>query len=78
MRVTHATPASRRFEFAQGNSSKFWEVRQDSHEVVVRYGRIGTGGQSVRKPLKDAAAAEKHIEKLIREKTGKGYVEVAA
>lgn len=78
MRLTHATPASRRFEFVEGTSSKFWEVHREGNDVVIRFGRIGTGGQAVRKPLKDAAAAERHVEKLIREKTGKGYVEVPA
>jgi predicted DNA-binding WGR domain protein len=75
MRVAHATPATRRFEFVEGSSSKFWEVRRDGDDVVVRYGRIGSTGQSVRKMFKDADSADRHVEKLVREKTGKGYVE---
>lgn len=76
MRVTHAKPSARRFEYVEGTSNKFWEVRREGNDVLVRYGRIGMAGQSVREPLKDTAAAERHVEKLIREKTGKGYTEV--
>jgi DNA ligase 1 len=74
---TKTTSPTRRFEFVEGNSSKFWEVRRDGNDIVVRYGRIGTAGQSVRKPLKDTETTEQHVEKLIREKTGRGYVEVS-
>jgi predicted DNA-binding WGR domain protein len=44
---------------------------------VVRFGRNGTAGQTSTKEFQDAAAAWSHAEKLIREKTSKGYVEVA-
>jgi DNA ligase-1 len=65
----------RRFEFVDGGSSKFWEVSRDGLAVTVRYGRIGTAGQSKTKELGDEAAGVRHAEDLIREKTGKGYVE---
>ena len=45
-------------------------------EMTVRYGRIGTNGQSSVKSFADAATASKQAEKLIKEKTGKGYREV--
>jgi predicted DNA-binding WGR domain protein len=72
------TPAAGmpRFEFAQGNSSKFWQLIRGT-EVMVQYGRIGTQGQSNVKSFPDVAAANKHADKLISEKTGKGYVEVS-
>ena len=41
-------------------------------------GKIGTDGQTNVKTLADADAATKHAEKLIKEKTGKGYVEKPA
>jgi hypothetical protein len=47
-------------------------------DVVVNYGRKGTAGQTNTKSFADAAAAQKHADKLIQEKTGKGYVEVRA
>lgn len=71
-----AAPAARRFEFVEGSSSKFWEVAQAGKEVTVRYGRIGTAGQTNTKAFADAVTAAKHAEKLIAEKTGKGYREV--
>ena len=42
-------------------------------DVTVRFGRIGTNGQEQTKSFADAAAAAKHVDKLIAEKTAKGY-----
>ena len=67
----------RHFEFVDGSSSKFWEVGVNGTDVTVRYGRIGTDGQTQTKSFGDAAAAQKHADKLIAEKTKKGYSEVA-
>ena len=69
---------SRRFEFVDAKSSKFWEIRQTDHEVTVRYGKIGTEGQTMTKPFDDAPAAAKHAEKLVSEKLKGGYAEVGA
>lgn len=65
----------RRFEFVGGTSAKFWEVTYGGCEVTVRYGRLGTDGQSLTKTFTDEAAARMHAEKLIGEKTKKGYKE---
>ena len=73
--ATSAT-AVRRFEFAEGNSNKFWEIAVQGVEVTVRYGRIGTSGQSSVKSFPDGGAAAQQAAKLIAEKTAKGYVEV--
>ncbi|MDO5623582.1 MAG: DUF4132 domain-containing protein [Pseudomonadota bacterium] len=67
-----------RFELIEGKSAKFWEVQCDGDSLTVRYGRIGTQGQTQTKTLADATAALKERDKLIREKTGKGYSEVDA
>jgi predicted DNA-binding WGR domain protein len=45
-------------------------------EVTVRYGRVGSQGQNNVKSFADDAAAVRHADKLIQEKTGKGYLEV--
>jgi DNA ligase-1 len=66
---------TRHFEFVEGSSAKFWEISAEGNEVAVRFGRIGTQGQKQTKTLADADAAARHIEKLIGEKTKKGYVE---
>lgn len=61
------------FELVEGKSAKFWEIAVDGAEVTVRYGRIGTNGQSKPKSFPDAESAQAHAEKLISQKTGKGY-----
>lgn len=66
----------RRFEFAEGGSSKFWEIWRDGTEVRTRYGRIGTDGQITVKVEADEEKARKLCDKLIKEKTTKGYVPV--
>jgi predicted DNA-binding WGR domain protein len=71
-------PTMRRFELVEGKSSKFWEVGRDGSTYTVRYGRIGTQGQSLEKTAASDAQAEVEVNKLIKEKTGKGYQEVAA
>lgn len=65
----------RRFELSDGVSNKFWEVEQVGCEVQVRYGKIGTAGQSQSKSHADESAATLALDKLIKEKTGKGYAE---
>lgn len=68
----------RYFEFVEGSSAKFWEISSSGNEVTVRYGRIGTNGQTQVKTLADGDAATKHAEKLVKEKTAKGYEEKPA
>lgn len=72
-----ATPpsAARRFELVEGGSAKFWEIRVQGASHTVTYGRLGTAGQSKTKDFADAAAAARDAEKLIAEKTAKGYSE---
>jgi DNA ligase-1 len=71
-----AAPAGvRHFEFVEGTSSKYWEVWVEGNEVRTRYGRIGSQGSTTIKKLPDEAAARVAADKLVREKTGKGYVE---
>lgn len=67
----------RRFEFVGGGSAKFWEISHRDSNVSVRFGRLGTNGQSQTKDLGSEAAAAVHVAKLINEKLAKGYVETA-
>jgi DNA ligase 1 len=67
--------AVRHFEYVEGPSSKFWEISVNGSEVTVRYGRIGTAGASKVKTHADAQAARREADRLITEKTDKGYVE---
>jgi DNA ligase len=70
-----ATMAKRYFEYQDDKSSKFWEIDVNGNDVTVRFGRIGANGQTQTKSFGDAAAAQKHADKLIGEKTQKGYKE---
>ena len=72
-----STTSKRHFEFAGGGSDKFWEIEVAGKEVTVRFGRRGAKGQTNTKAFPDEAAAKKHADTLIAEKTGKGYVEAA-
>ena len=76
--TTKNKPMSNRyFEFVDGKSSKFWEIFQNGTDVTVRFGRIGTNGQTQTKSFGDEAEATRHAGKLIGEKTKKGYTEKA-
>jgi predicted DNA-binding WGR domain protein len=68
----------RRLIFMDAKSSKFWTIRQEGNEHTVTYGRIGTLGQTSSKNFESEALAQKDVDKLIKEKLGKGYVDEAA
>ena len=67
-----------RYEFTEGTSNKFWEIRRDGSEVTTRWGRIGTDGQEKTKEYDDDEKAQKEYDKLVKAKTKKGYVAVEA
>jgi uncharacterized protein (TIGR02996 family) len=69
---------ARLFEFRGGGSDKFWEITVVGAEHTVRYGRVGTDGQSKTKSFPSEDKASAAAEKLISQKTGKGYSEVLA
>jgi predicted DNA-binding WGR domain protein len=62
-----------RYEFIEGTSRKFWEASLRGTQLVVRWGRIGTQGQSKVFEFPTAAAARDKQTRLIREKAAKGY-----
>ena len=65
----------RYFEFVEGTSNKFWEIRVEGTTFFTRYGKIGTDGQTTQKDWPDEAKAQAEADKLINEKTRKGYIE---
>ncbi|RZN50696.1 DUF4132 domain-containing protein [Escherichia sp. E13S3] len=65
----------RHFIYQDEKSHKFWAVEQQGNELHISWGKVGTNGQSQVKSFADAAAAAKAEQKLIAEKTKKGYVE---
>ena len=62
-----------RFEFSDAKSQKFWEIQLAGLSHTVNYGRIGTNGQSKTKEFPDEDKARVSAEKLIAEKSKKGY-----
>lgn len=66
----------RKFECIDAKSSKFWEVGVHGKTLHVTFGKIESGGQSKAKEFPTTEKAIAEMEKLIREKTVKGYVEV--
>ncbi|PRY41720.1 DUF4132 domain-containing protein [Umezawaea tangerina] len=72
----------RRWELIAGGSAKFWQIGRDGASVTVRYGRLGTAGQTKVKDFGSEESAVAHVDKLVAEKEKKGYrsdgAEVAA
>jgi len=66
---------TRTFEFSEGTSNKFWSISLDGSSHTVRYGRIGTAGQTSTADFPSESQARKSYDKLIAEKLKKGYVE---
>ncbi len=64
-------------ELVDGKSSKFWRAKTEGSDLVVNYGRIGTGGQTKTKSLGDDAAALAELDKVAASKRKKGYADVA-
>jgi predicted DNA-binding WGR domain protein len=77
--VTSVTPSEpsvpRHFTCSEEGSSKFWEVVVDGNQLTIRFGRIGTNGQTQTKTFTTPEAAGREQEKLIRSKLAKGYIE---
>jgi predicted DNA-binding WGR domain protein len=69
---------TRSFEFVGGDSAKFWEITDDGLDLTVRYGRLGTNGQSKTTTFGSVEAAAAQAGKLIAEKIRKGYAETGA
>jgi predicted DNA-binding WGR domain protein len=65
----------RYFELIDDNSSKFWEISTSRTEIKVRYGTIGTAGRASVKDGLSLAEVKLQAEKLITQKTTKGYIE---
>ena len=69
--------STRRFEFIDDHSSKFWEIDVVAESVEVRFGKIGTKGQIKITDFEMPPEALSHAEKKINEKLKEGYVEVS-
>ena len=54
---------------------KFYEARVEGATLTLRYGRIGTGGQTQVKTFPTPEAAQQEAEKKLAEKRRKGYAD---
>ncbi|MEZ0217098.1 MAG: WGR domain-containing protein, partial [Rariglobus sp.] len=74
-----APPAStggelrRTLKYTEGDSKKFWEIIVTGKNFTVRFGRIGTPGQTQQKQFETEAEAQRSAEQLIQSKLRKGY-----
>jgi predicted DNA-binding WGR domain protein len=68
--------SARRFEFIDEKSAKFWEIDVIAESVEVKFGKIGTNGQTQIKNFESPDEAFMHAEKLVHEKLKNGYQEV--
>src|SRR5262245_40952997 len=66
----------REFHLVEGTSSKFWAVSVTDCSMTVQYGKIGSSGQTQLKTFASTTEAQQAAEKLITEKSRKGYKEV--
>ncbi|MDR0778910.1 MAG: DUF4240 domain-containing protein [Methanomassiliicoccaceae archaeon] len=65
------------FVFQEGNSQKFWSIEIKGASLDIAYGRLGTAGQVSSKLFDSDEKCKKEADKLIKEKTGKGYKELS-
>lgn len=68
----------RRFEFIEGTTSKFWEIEQSGNSFTTWWGKIGSDAQSKTKTFSSEAEAKLEYDKIVNEKTRKGYVEIGS
>lgn len=66
---------SRNLVFSDGSSNKFWKIELEGSSHTVTFGKIGTSGQSQTKDFESSETAKKSYDKLVAEKTKKGYVD---
>jgi predicted DNA-binding WGR domain protein len=69
---------ARRLVCTEDGANKFWEGVVEGSTLTTRWGKVGTAGQTKAKAFASAEAAQHELDKLVREKTGKGYVEEGA
>lgn len=65
-----------KFVFTDDASNKFWEVAIADNKLIVRFGKVGSRGQTQVKTFESGEKAEKEKERLLAEKLKKGYKKV--
>lgn len=70
---TENHPETVRLTCTEDNSNKFWEILIAQEQMIITYGKVGTKGQRLIKPIENMRQAEMEKEKLIQQKLKKGY-----
>jgi uncharacterized protein (TIGR02996 family) len=65
----------RTFELHGPKAHKFWTIEVSGKSFTVTFGKVGTSGRTQTKTFATTEKAQAAADKLIREKTAKGYVE---
>ncbi|MGE3724202.1 MAG: DUF4132 domain-containing protein [Candidatus Sericytochromatia bacterium] len=60
--------------FTEGNADKFWQIERQGQEVLLKWGRSGTAGQSQVKNFGSEAEAEQFLQQQLKAKLKKGYL----
>src|ERR1700745_2307671 len=68
----------REFKFSGDKSYKFWKIELEGSTYTVRFGRIGTKGQTKTKEFPRPEAAQQAYDKIIAEKQREGCVETTS
>src|SRR4051812_47706463 len=66
----------RSFQYSDAKSHKFWTIDVSGAAFTVAFGKVGSAGQTQTKTFPTAEKARAEADKLIAEKTRKGYVEL--
>ncbi len=69
-------PLKQLFECRADGAEKFWEVWVIGPDLTTRWGKIGASGQEKTKSFASPGKAQLEYNKLVAEKTSKGYVEI--
>jgi uncharacterized protein (TIGR02996 family) len=65
----------RTFQYSDAKSHKFWTIDVHGTAFTVTYGKVGSAGQTQTRTFPTPEEARAEADKLVAEKTRKGYVE---
>lgn len=65
----------RTFVYTDEKSNKFWTIDVNNNACIITFGKVGTAGQTQTKEFANEEECRKAADKLIAEKTKKGYKE---
>jgi uncharacterized protein (TIGR02996 family) len=65
----------RTFEWHDSRSQKFWTIEVRGKSFTITFGKVGTSGRTQAKSFATSEMAQAAADKLIRQKTSKGYIE---